>query len=245
MDWETWKPWYDKIVLQLGINRKADEEAARVLNSLLPEPDLDGIRNLLSGRECVVFGAGPSLEKNLEKISKTRLFRKTIISADGATTAVMRHRTPEIIVTDLDGKVDDQINAWKHGAWLVIHAHGDNIKRVSEIVPKLGERVIGTTQVRPFGKLFNFGGFTDGDRAVFMARWLGASRIYLAGMDLGVKIGRYSGNKDPRRKSIKLRICEELLEWLKELGTNIVDLTRAQSKPTADISAGVRCLVKK
>ena len=94
------------------------------------------------------------------------------------------------------------------------------------IAPNLNERVIGTTQVEPFGKLYNFGGFTDGDRAAFMAHELGAGKIYLAGMNLGTEIGRYSRNKNRKRKLIKLEICEELLSWLAgRLGANVANLT--------------------
>jgi uncharacterized Rossmann fold enzyme len=125
----------------------------------------------------------------------------------------------------LDGDVDDQLEAWRKGSWIVVHAHGDNMPRVSEVVPKINARILGTTQVRPFGRLYNFGGFTDGDRAAFMAHELGASKIYLAGMDLGTEIGQYSGKKDVERKLIKLKICRELLSWLVDLGAHIVNLT--------------------
>lgn len=107
-----------------------------------------------------------------------------------------------------------------------MHAHGDNVAQVRKITPELRERVIGTTQVRPFGKLYNFGGFTDGDHAAFMAHELGTGKIYLAGMDLGKRIGRHSGDKDLSRKLIKLDICRQLLSWLAgELGAKIVNLT--------------------
>jgi len=226
MRWEIWRPWYDRIVKRLGLDREADQEAARVLDELLPEPRLAGLRNLIRGRECVVFGAGPSLDIDLERLERAGFLDKTIITADGATSALLGYRSPEIIVTDLDGDVDDQLEAWSRGSWMVVHAHGDNIARLREITPKLKERVIGTTQVKPLGKLFNFGGFTDGDRATFMVYGLGASKIYLAGMDLGTKIGEHSGDKDLPRKRNKLGICKELLAWLAgELKANIVNLT--------------------
>ena len=43
----------------------------------------------------------------------------------------------------------------------------------------------------PTNNVYNFGGFTDGDRSVFLAEELGASQIILVGMDLGNKIGKY------------------------------------------------------
>ena len=226
MRWELWRPWYEEVVRRLNLNKKADEAAAKTLNDFLPKPDIIKLTNLIKGKECIVLGAGPSLDADLEKLERAGFLKKTLIAADGATSAVLKYRNPEIIVTDLDGNVDDQLKAWRQGSWLVVHAHGDNIAQVRRTLPKLSERVIGTTQVEPFGKLCNFGGFTDGDRAAFMAHELGASKIYLAGMDLGTKIGKHSGDKDVKRKLIKLEICKELLSWLAgELGAGVANLT--------------------
>jgi hypothetical protein len=64
--------------------------------------------------------------------------------------------------------------------------------------------------------VYNFGGFTDGDRAVFLAIGMGAKLVALAGMDLGQVVGRYSKKKvrSVEVKILKLKICKELLEWL-------------------------------
>lgn len=226
MRWEIWESWYNQIVKRLKLNPRADEDAAKLLDGFLPTPDIQKLTNIIRGHECVVFGAGPSLDLDLKKLEQAGYLNKVLIAADGATSAVLRYRNPEIIVTDLDGSVDDQFEAWRRGSWLVVHAHGDNVAQVRKIIPQLNERIIGTTQVEPFGKLFNFGGFTDGDRAAFMAHELGASKIYLAGMDIGTKIGRHSGDKDIKRKLIKLEICKDLLTWLVvEFKANIVNLT--------------------
>jgi len=241
MRWELWRPWYEKIVAQLNLDKVTDEIAAKTLNYLLPKPDIIKLTSLIKGKECSVFGAGPSLDDDLKKLERAGFLNKTLIVADGATSAVLKYRDPEIIVTDLDGNVADQLDAWRRGSWLVVHAHGDNVEQVRTL-PELNERVIGTTQVEPFGKLYNFGGFTDGDRAAFMAHELGASKIYLAGMDLGTKIGRYSGDKNRGRKRIKLEICGELLSWLTgELGAPLANLTtggeRIQHIPKKDIGS--------
>jgi hypothetical protein len=226
MRWELWRPWYDRIVERLKLDRNADLNAAKVLDDLLLEPDLTGLTKAVRGQECLVLGAGPSLDADLAKLERAGFLNKVLIAADGATSAVIGYRNPDIVVTDLDGNTNDQLTAWKRGSWLVVHGHGDNITHVRDFLPKIGERVIGTTQVEPFGKLYNFGGFTDGDRAAFMAHELGASKIYLAGMDLGTRIGKYSGDKDFERKLIKLDICKELLAWLAgEVGAKLVNLT--------------------
>jgi uncharacterized Rossmann fold enzyme len=215
-----------KIVERLGLDPEADLEASKVLDDILPEPDIAELKKLIYGKDCVVLGAGPSLDEDLKKLDRKGWMNKSFISADGATSALLNYRTPDIVVTDLDGNVDDQLKAWKSGSWLVLHAHGDNLDKIRGVAPQIDVRVIGTTQVEPFGKLFNFGGFTDGDRAAFMAQELGASRIYLVGMDLGSKIGKYSGDKDPKRKIVKLSICRELLAWLVgDLGAKLINLT--------------------
>jgi hypothetical protein len=234
MKWELWAPWYRKIVERLNLDEVADVVAAKVLNAILPEPRHQELSEILEGNECIVFGAGPSLEEDLMRLSLGGYLDKVLIAANGATTAVLEYKAPDIVVTDLDGNVESQLEAWRRGAWLVLHAHGDNIPQIEKIAPQIGERVIGTAQIRPFGRLFNFGGFTDGDRAAFMAWELGASRIYLAGMDLGEKIGGYSGGKNARQKLIKLEICGELLSWLASLGANLVNLT-AHGKPIPNV----------
>jgi len=75
---------------------------------------------------------------------------------------------------------------------------------------------IGTTQTKPIGKLQNFGGFTDGDRAVFLANYFMAKKIILFGMDFGKRIGKFSNTKPSERtiKLKKLRKGKFLLEWL-------------------------------
>lgn len=226
MRWKVWRPWYTRIIELLGLDPGADLEAARVLDGILSEADIAEVKKLVHGRDCVVLGAGPSLEEDLKRLESRGWMDKLFISADGATSALLKYRTPDFVVTDLDGKVSDQVKAWESGSWLVLHAHGDNLNEIRGVAPQIDVRVIGTTQVEPFGKLFNFGGFTDGDRAAFMAHELGASRIYLAGMDLGTEVGKYSGDKDPRRKIVKLSICKELLTWLAgDLGAKLINLT--------------------
>ena len=235
MRWELWHPWYDDIVRRLGLSRRADRQAAERLNVLLPRPNIQGLKNIIRGRDCIVFGAGPSLDADLIRLERASFLNRVLIAADGATSAVIKHRNPDIIVTDLDGEVEPQLAAWHRGAWLVVHGHGDNLERVEQVMPNVQTRVIGTIQTPAFDKLFNFGGFTDGDCAAFMAHELGASKIYLAGMDLGSKIGRHSGDKDLERKLIKLKICGELLTWLAgELGAELINLT-GQGEPIPNV----------
>jgi uncharacterized Rossmann fold enzyme len=57
------------------------------------------------------------------------------------------------------------------------------VPAVKEMVPKL-KSVIGTTQAAPFDHVYNFGGFSDGDRCVFLAKEFGARSIRIIGFDL-------------------------------------------------------------
>ena len=90
---------------------------------------------------------------------------------------------------------------------MIVHSHGDNINRLPYAI--LFKYCLGTTEDKPFGKIKNFGGFTDGDRCVFLANHFGASKIILIGMDFGIHIGRYSKigtyDKSLRIKKIKER----------------------------------------
>lgn len=226
MKWSKWKPKYQSIVKKLNIDENKDRKSAKILDDLLPDFDISPLNELINRSKCVVFGAGPSLEEDLRKLDEKSGLDNVIISADGATSAVKKYKRPEIIVTDLDGEVEDQLKAWREGSWLVVHAHGDNIDKVRKSISRLNERVVGTTQVDEPDRLYNFGGFTDGDRAAFLANELGALKIYLAGMDLGREIGNYTGQTQRQRKLLKLEICRDLLAWLKEeFGAPLINIT--------------------
>src|SRR3972149_145944 len=70
--------------------------------------------------------------------------------------------------------------------------------------------------LKKIGKIHNFGGFTDGDRCVFLAKHFKAKKIILFGMDFGNKIGKYSKTKITSKKTKikKLRQGKKLLEWI-------------------------------
>jgi hypothetical protein len=105
------------------------------------------------------------------------------VAADGATAVLLsKGVVPDIVVTDLDGPFDAIRSASLMGTIIVVHAHGDNQDALQRYVPQL-ERAVGTVQCQPPEGLYNFGGFTDGDRCVFLARALGATSIKLLGFD--------------------------------------------------------------
>ena len=146
-----------------------------------------------------------------------------LVAADGATTALIEQKlVPDIVATDLDGNIDDILLANLRGANIVIHAHGDNIDRIASL-SSFFNNVLGTTQAQPVGNLYNFGGFTDGDRAIFLAVALGASEITLAGMDFGDIVTKYSRPNLPDAlakadefKQKKLNYAEKFTNWIAE-----------------------------
>ena len=217
---EEWLQWYEKIASLLKLDRGKDQLAAEILSKLVAEKsiDLEEVSLQIRGRGVLIFGAGPSLEEDIRLLKKTNLLETCVkIAANGAASAFLELTDvfPDFIVTDLDGRVEDQIRCERLGSVMVVLAHGDNIQRIEEVIPMFS-RVLGTTQVEPRPNVYNFGGFTDGDRAVFFAETFTPKFIALAGMDLGTRIGRYSkptAHQSLERKILKLKICKELLEW--------------------------------
>jgi len=225
MSYSEWEKIYQSILADFGFSEEKDVESARTLDRMLSGEDTERaiaeIDSLIRERDVIVFGAGDSVR---ESITRFRGFVElsTKISADGATSALLEEGIiPDIIVTDLDGDIDDIMLANSMGSIVVLHAHGDNIEKINLLAPGF-DRVVGTTQTDPSmsRNLFNFGGFTDGDRAVFLARCFKPRRIYLAGFDFDGKIGRYSFTTEE-----KIPIKLKKLEWCRRLLAGVDGLT--------------------
>ena len=204
----------------LNLSWDEDQKAADLLSALMAGSftPLDRLKGEVVDRGVIVFGAGPSLAEDVMCLHKTSLLERfCLISADGATSALLEKGSirPNVIATDLDGRVEDQIHASEKGSIAVIHAHGDNIPSLNRYVSKFRNR-LGSTQAEPRKGVYNFGGFTDGDRAAFLSVELGASMVVLAGMDFGGMVGSYSkaGSFSLDMKVAKLKIGLALLEWL-------------------------------
>lgn len=184
MKYEDWEPYYAAILEDFGWTAAGDEAAARLLSSLLPPetPLLKDVEALIRGRDVIVCGKAPSLAADMAKVDWW--YRYTVIAADGAVSALLdRGIVPDIVVSDLDGDHGDLLEADGLGAVVLAHAHADNVEAVKALVPRL-RHVIGTTQARPLPNVYDFGGFSDGDRCVFLAKEFGARRIKIIGFDL-------------------------------------------------------------
>ena len=209
-----WKTKYSEILNEFGFKKKDDIKSAELLNSLLRRKfSLKNLEKLIQRQVVFVIGAGPSLTSSIAILK--RYPNVTKIVADGATKALLKNNIqPHIVVTDLDGDLQSLKKVGKTKTIFVVHAHGDNVDKL-ELITEF-KHCIGTTESNPFGKIYNFGGFTDGDRAVFLAHYFHAKKIILFGMDFGTKIGSYSKNivLNKKIKLKKLRTGRKLLEWL-------------------------------
>ena len=209
-----WKKRYLLILKELDYSQKKDKESAIILDSILKKTDTtEKISKMIEAKTVFVIGSGPSLSKAIPKLKKLK--RTIKIAADSSLKPLVDNGIiPDIVVTDLDGDENTIKKIAKTKSIFVIHAHGDNIEKL-ELVKEIKNK-IGTTQSNPFNKIQNFGGFTDGDRGVFLASYFGAKKIILFGMDFGNKIGRFSNTKksDRKMKLKKLEIGESLLIWL-------------------------------
>ncbi|HUS76657.1 MAG TPA: 6-hydroxymethylpterin diphosphokinase MptE-like protein [Methanothrix sp.] len=204
MQFANWEPLYQSILQDFGFSPARDEEAAKLLAELLRgrEQPLQAAEAKVRGHSVVVVGNAPSLEKELDGLQKSDA---VFIAADGATSVLLRHGiVPDIVVTDLDGPFPAILKANSEGSIVVVHAHGDNLDALKKYVPQL-ERIIGTVQCRPPPGLYNFGGFTDGDRCVFLAKELGAASIKLVGFDFDDE------SVTPRKKK-KLAWAKKLID---------------------------------
>ncbi|WOF15551.1 DUF115 domain-containing protein [Methanoplanus sp. FWC-SCC4] len=179
MKFEEWEPHYQYILDYFGFDRKSDEEAAAYARTLTDRDDIEIFKKLCNGKTVTVCGNAPSLLNETERI------KGVIFAADAAADNLYKAGIrSDIISTDLDGCEDSFIEMSSLGTLIVVHAHGDNIPLLKNWIPKFKGPVVLTTQSRPTEGVYNFGGFTDGDRAVFAADELGASDIRIIGFDL-------------------------------------------------------------
>ena len=231
MDFNEWEGWYKEILETLGFSREGDENTAELLDKILDEKGcltieqfFDEMMEKKDTSKFIVVGAGPSIKKHIKYVKENYdLNDYLIVSADGATTAMLEDDlVPDIVATDLDGKMEDLLAANSLGSYFVIHAHGNNEELIDNWTTKF-DKILGTTQSVPIGHLYNFGGFTDGDRAMFFAIALGCEEMVLAGMDFGTTVTKYSrpnieGATGPADeiKTKKLIFAERLLAWIKE-----------------------------
>ena len=204
MEFHEWEPVYEQILADFGFERAADERARDRLAALTEPFDVASLAGF-EGATVAVAGAGPPLADELAIASAADRVVAASTAADVLADAGV---TVDLVVTDLD-KNPDSLAAMSHeGVPVAVHAHGDNVPAVEAWVPEFAsEQLLPTTQAAPTGPVQNFGGFTDGDRAAFLADALGAAELRFLGWAFD----------DPTvepLKAKKLDWAERLLYWL-------------------------------
>lgn len=178
---EDWLPIYHQIANDFGFSPEEDERAARLMHKLGKDKLLDAsiLEQKIAGENVAVLGY--AIHKEELDIVKSK---EEIVITAGKTLIKVRDIDPQFIphihVTDME---EQELLDVKDECLLVLHAHGDNIEKIESIVPQIPS-FVGTTQNIPFDRAYNFGGFTDGDRAALIAQEMGASHITLYGFEL-------------------------------------------------------------
>ena len=224
MDMVEWEVFYSNIINRFSIDFFADNKSAEMLDKLTGSVHTSEhlLKNFIERRTCIVYGAGPTLAATPTEILCNTNF--THVAADGSARLFLdrKVRLPDILVTDLDGGYET-VMACAPKSVIVLHAHGDNMDKIKRVVPrllKLKTKMVLTTETVQKGKVKNFFGFTDGDRAAWLCRYFNAKRIILAGMDFDSDTGEYSKptgtiiNQD--RKRAKLEIGKQLIMRLSQ-----------------------------
>ncbi|MCL2032525.1 MAG: DUF115 domain-containing protein [Methanomassiliicoccaceae archaeon] len=196
---EDWEPIYNEILEDFGYDPLTDESSARMLKALMLNSYLISDDDVVMQRKATVFGNSDDLKKDIASAAP----RGTLI-ASGSSVAVLREMSvaPDIVVTDLDGEIGPQIEASKKGAVTFIHAHGDNTHLIQRYAQDFLGPVVLTTQSRPDNVVSNYGGFTDGDRAVCIARHFGAKEILLLGFDFSTPSSKEGSDRMIKAKKL-------------------------------------------
>lgn len=225
MEYRRWAPCYERIRADLGFPWPQEEAARDLLRSLLPAEARRAPRERLRGRfedrDAIVVGLAPRAgAPPLWKLPRAGR-RPTLVAADGAAERCLEASlVPDVVVTDLDGPVPSEVSANASGALVLVHAHGDNRDALARWVPAFDGELAGSWAGAPDEELVNPGGFTDGDRAAYLAADAGAKRVLLWGFDFGELP---PDEPRPAAKRAKLRWARVALDLLAgEIGDRLL-----------------------
>ena len=204
MNFETFEPMYEAILADFGFERAADERARDVAAELSTPFPLHRLGDW-RGATVAVAGAAPRLADDVDLARDA-----DVVVAASTAVDVLRDRGVEVdcMVTDLDKNPETAAALTRDGVPVAAHAHGDNVPAVREWLPRFADEwTLATTQAAPTGPVANSGGFTDGDRAAFLADHVGAGELVFPGWEFD------DPNVDPM-KARKLDWAARLLRWL-------------------------------
>ncbi|MGM0606500.1 MAG: 6-hydroxymethylpterin diphosphokinase MptE-like protein [Halobacteriota archaeon] len=224
MKFETWEPVYESILADFGFCRAADEAARDVAASMAEPFDHDRL-SWLDGATVGIAGGAPGLESEVDRLDTVDA---TIAASIAADVVLDSGYEVDLMVTDLDKNADTAIDLTRNGVPVAAHAHGDNIPTVRSWFPRADRsNVLATTQAAPVSAVYNFGGFTDGDRAAFLADAFGAAELTFVGWEFD----------DPtvdEMKARKLEWAKRLLHWVegrRDDRFDVLDGVREQVDP--------------
>lgn len=222
----------DEVRAAFGWSLSDDQRSARALSDRMLSPEPFGVPHWSSAaREAhlerlasmcraasrvVVVGAAATVEEVTAAAGPGTVF----VAADGAAGAVPAHLPLLAVVSDLDGGVHLH-SAVERGPVVVLHAHGDNRSAWEQHLATWADLdtppPLVLTHQGPdlVAGMHNPGGFTDGDRAVCLLRWMDVPKHALAFVGFALdKVGPWSGVTDPNRKLQKLTWMAEVLHRL-------------------------------
>ncbi len=229
MRYRQWAPEYERIQAEFGFSLEKERAASDRLVALLPHPALDRaeqrIRARIRGRETIVVGLAPRTGAPPVWMLPRTEEPPALIVADGAAERCLAAGlVPDVVVTDLDGPVPSEVTANARGSLVVIHAHGDNIPALERWTPEFPRELAGSWAGPPERGLVDFGGFTDGDRAAYLAEGVNAPRVLLFGFDFD-HIDPSEPSPDIKRR--KLAAARRALDLLAREGRARVEVWAA------------------
>lgn len=192
MKWEEWRKEYGRIVADFGYDPVSESTATSMGKSVAM-----GSRNVLTGTaatkairsrvgpRCLVAGGAPRLLRDMRMlVSAGEMEGRRLVATDSSCSVLGGLGIlPDLIVTDADGDLEEERQMNANGSLMIIHFHGDNYRDAAAYVMTLEGKVVITTQSGPTELTHNFGGFTDGDRAILLCEEFGAREVTLAGFD--------------------------------------------------------------
>ena len=222
----------DEVRAHFGWELQADVASAKSMKMAFDEAEPFGLskwninaRNqslgvlqlkLLKATAVVFVGAAVESQELEEMVGDGVVF----IAADGAVGALPTQANLACIVSDFDGTTHLELAA-KSGATIIAHAHGDNMEAWNECVETWSHfsnppaLVLSHQTPHFFEGMHNWGGFTDGDRALCMAHSLGVNfeDVYLVGYTLS-RVGQWSGRTQESLKLAKLQWMAAVVQML-------------------------------
>ena len=171
---------------------------------------------LLNATEVVIIGASVSPSEIGGKSADGTVF----IAADGSIGSVDSYSDVACVVTDFDGNPHLD-KAASSGVLFIAHAHGDNVSRWRQTIAKWSKfatppgLILSHQTPQTIGGMHNFGGFTDGDRALCLALFLGVKKESISLIGFSTQsIGEFSGQTNSETKLVKLKWMEKIVETL-------------------------------